>query len=275
MGEQGAAIVKLMEKLSALSAVNSPLDPERGRTFDLWLKRYQDLFENELDERDKTRLLVSCIDEDFHQRLTAVTSPKQPLELSWNEILEVMERQFGSAKTLHLRRFECFKMRYEGQEFNNCELQVKTKCANAKLDAMDFDGLQYPVYVAGFPEPEFADYRTRLLRKLDQSEKVTLIRSYKGDSQMLESDPSVNLFAVRGHFEAKRSMCREMSQTRSNILLTRRNQTNEVDRLPTTAAVSNVIAVLKKDDHPHLDVFINSQPTQLLFRLGNNGNFCT
>ncbi|PIO72745.1 hypothetical protein TELCIR_05317 [Teladorsagia circumcincta] len=179
-------------------------DPDRDRTFDIWLKRYQDLFDNEcddLDEKDKTRLLVSRLDEDCHRMLTAAISPKQPSELSWNEILEVLERQFGSAKTLFRRRFECFKMRYEGQEFNNYELLVKTKCTDAKLDTIDFDGLQCLFYVAGFQGPDFAEYRTRLLRKLDQSEKVTLkdltaecqlIKSYKDDSRMLEGDPAVN-----------------------------------------------------------------------------------
>ncbi|KAL6742847.1 hypothetical protein Aduo_015951 [Ancylostoma duodenale] len=133
MDEQGA---KLMEKMSTTPPslnTSNPIvildkhaifdslhriiekfvyDPDRGRTFDIWLKRYQDLFDNEcndLDEKDKTRLLVSRLDEACHQMLTGAISPKQPSDLPWMEVIQVLERQFGSAKTLFRRRFECFK----------------------------------------------------------------------------------------------------------------------------------------------------------------------
>ncbi|XGW29185.1 hypothetical protein V3C99_008750 [Haemonchus contortus] len=151
--------------------------------------------------------------------LTAAIAPKQMSELSWNEILGVLERQFGSAKTLFRRQFECFKMRYEGQEFNNYELLVKTKYTDAKLDTIGFDGLQCLLYVAGFQGPDFAAYRTRLLRKLDQFEKVTLkdltaecqlIKSYKEDSRMLEGVSSVNFIPHKKRFRSnKKSKSRE------------------------------------------------------------------
>ncbi|VDO78542.1 unnamed protein product [Heligmosomoides polygyrus] len=191
-----------------------------------------------------------------------------------------MERQFGSAKTLFRRRFECFKMRYEGQEFNNYELLVKTKCANAKLDAIDFDGLQCLFYVAGFQGPEFADYRTRLLRKLDQSEKVTLkdltaecqlIRSYKEDSQMLEGDPSVNFVRRKRAFRGKK---KHVPRNGPNAFRYSSDQKEPKQRSGSTIShrrnrqVNNVIAALKKDDHPHLGVFINGHPTELLLDTG-------
>ncbi|EYB86727.1 hypothetical protein Y032_0274g1028, partial [Ancylostoma ceylanicum] len=159
MDEQGTVLAKLMEKMSATPPslnAGTPIvvmdkhaifdslhrriekfvyDPDRGRTFDIWLKRYQDLFDNEcndLDEKDKTRLLVSRLDENCHQMLTGAISPKQPSDLPWKEVIEVLERQFGSAKTLFRRRFECFKTRYEGQDFTNYEMLVKTKCTDAK-----------------------------------------------------------------------------------------------------------------------------------------------
>ncbi|VDO22291.1 unnamed protein product [Heligmosomoides polygyrus] len=176
MEERGAAIVKLMEKLSALPAINSPLvvkdkhaifdslhrrierfcyDPERERTFDLWLKRYQEMLDNGATSLRKgqnttTRFLPG---QGLLPKTDCSHLSQATIKLSWDEILE---------------------MRYKGQEFNNYELLVKTKCANAKLDTIDFDGLQCLVYVAGFQRPEFADYRIRLLRKLDQFEMVTL-----------------------------------------------------------------------------------------------------
>ncbi|PIO65756.1 reverse transcriptase [Teladorsagia circumcincta] len=262
MDEQGAAITELLERMSASPASSSPVvikdkhalfdslhrrmekfsyDPDRGRTFDIWLRRYQYLFDHECDELEENRvlvrLLVSRLDEDCHQMLTAAIAPKHPSEPSWNEIVEVLDRQFGSAKTLFRRRFECFEMRYEGQEFNNYELLVKTKCTNAELDTIDFDGLQCLFYVAGFQGPDVADYRTRLLRKLDQSEKVTLkdldaecqlIKSYKEDSRMLEGDPSINFVRRNNDYGERRvlinSDSRRTSQTQPIIDLKARNR---------------------------------------------------
>ncbi|EYC20481.1 hypothetical protein Y032_0022g650 [Ancylostoma ceylanicum] len=106
------------------------------------------------------------------------------------------ERHFGSAKTLFRRRFVCFETRYEGQDFINHKMLVKAKCTDASSHTIDFDGLQRLFYVAEFHGPDFAECRTRLLRKLDQSEKITLkdltaecqfIKHYKEDSRMLES----------------------------------------------------------------------------------------
>ncbi|EYC37500.1 hypothetical protein Y032_0784g2333 [Ancylostoma ceylanicum] len=248
MDEQGTVLAKLMEKMSATPPslnAGTPIvvmdkhaifdslhrriekfvyDPDRGRTFDIWLKRYQDLFDNEcndLDEKDKTRLLVSRLDENCHQMLTGAISPKQPSDLPWKEVIEVLERQFGSAKTLFRRRFECFKTRYEGQDFTNYEMLVKTKCTDAKLDTIDFDGLQCLFYVAGFQGSDFAEYHTRLLRKLDQTEKITLkdltaecqlIKSYKEDSRMLEGGLSINAVHHKKNFNRNKKKFRQQQK---------------------------------------------------------------
>ncbi|VDO98015.1 unnamed protein product [Heligmosomoides polygyrus] len=168
---QGAALRQLMEKLCAVSTNSSSAgaavmlrdkhaifdslyrrietfnyDPDRGRTFGSWLRRYKDLFDNEcieLDGKDKTRLLVSRLDEDCHRMLTSAIFPKQPSDLPWEEVVQVLNRLFGTAKTLFRRRFECFRVRYEGQDFNNYETMVKAKCTDAHFDSIDFDGLQF------------------------------------------------------------------------------------------------------------------------------------
>ncbi|VDP17816.1 unnamed protein product [Heligmosomoides polygyrus] len=122
LGEKYVIFDSLNKRIEALN-----YDPDRGRTFDSWL-RYHELFDNEcteLDEKDKTR------------------------------------------------GFECFKVRYEGEDFNSYQTMAKTKCTDAHFYSIDFDSLQCLHYVAGFQRTEFADHRARLLRRLDQSEKIT------------------------------------------------------------------------------------------------------
>ncbi|VDP60241.1 unnamed protein product, partial [Heligmosomoides polygyrus] len=77
---------------------------------------------------------------------------QQQLDVQGAALQQLMEK-------LTRRRFECFKVRYEGQDFNNYETMVKAKCTDAHFDLID-SGLQCLFYVAGFQGSEFADYRT-------------------------------------------------------------------------------------------------------------------
>ncbi|PIO76907.1 hypothetical protein TELCIR_00994 [Teladorsagia circumcincta] len=81
-------------------------DAENGRTFDIWYKRFKDVFDNdcaELNEREKTRLLVSRLDEDSHQLFCGSIAHKSPSDPSWDEAIATMDRLFGSGKTLFLQ----------------------------------------------------------------------------------------------------------------------------------------------------------------------------
>ncbi|KIH46074.1 hypothetical protein ANCDUO_23876 [Ancylostoma duodenale] len=144
------------------------------------------------------------------------------------------------------------------------------------MDTIDFDGLQCLFYVAGFQGPDFAEYRTRLLRMLDQSEKITLkdltaecqfIKSYKEDSRMLEGERTSTI-RRRSSSNSNGKQAKPMHFTPDQ---TRRKRCHSVVQ-PTTPChnrqIRRVIAALKKDDHPHLDVTINGHPTQLLFDMG-------
>ncbi|VDO90236.1 unnamed protein product [Heligmosomoides polygyrus] len=100
-----------------------------GRTFDGWYKRFKDVFDNDcgdLGDNEKTRLLVSRLDEDCHQLFCGSISPMLPSDLTRDEAIATLERLFG-------------------QDFNAYE----TLCI---------------VFVAGFQGAEFANYRTRMLR---------------------------------------------------------------------------------------------------------------
>ncbi|VDL66057.1 unnamed protein product [Nippostrongylus brasiliensis] len=258
-------------------------DAENGKTFDVWFKRFKDVFDNdcgELEEKEKTRLLVSRLDEDCHQLFCGSISPKLPSDLTWDEAITTLERLFGSAKTLFRRRFECFKMQYEHQDFNMYETLVRTRCTDAKLDSIDFDGLQCLVYVAGFQGAEFADYRTRLLRKLDQTEKLSikdltaecqLIKSYKEDSKMLENATlqysTVNYVAKnKTSFKQQR---RTKDEGNHNPQIPKRyKRFKRKDRKTKSYQMKSIIAALQKDVQPHLEVTINDQPFSLLLDTG-------
>nr|CDJ84418.1 RNA-directed DNA polymerase (reverse transcriptase) domain containing protein [Haemonchus contortus] len=264
-------------------------DAENGRTFDIWYKRFKDVFDNdctELSEQEKTRLLVSRLYEDCHQLFCGSIAPRSPSDLAWDEAVATMDRLFGSAKTLSRRRFECLKIKYDRQDFHNYETLVRTRCSDAKFDSINFDGLQCLVYVAGFQGAEFADYRTRLLRKLDQGDDVTikdltaecqLIKSYKEDARMLENatSPSVSVNYVSKR--RKRRFLKQKQEPRkkeeSNALHDPRsgNQESTPPPRPRTRRscarsyqIKSIEDALRKDAQPHLEVEVNGRPLNLL-----------
>ena len=263
-------------------------DAERGRTFDVWYKLHEDLFTNEcndLDEKDKTRLLLSRIDERCRQLYHSTITPRTPSEVNWDDTMKTLDQLFGSPKTMFRRRYECFKLRYDGSDINDYIARVRTDCTNAKLDNVTFDGLQCLVFVSGFQGPEYAEYRTRLLRKLDQSDNVTikdlgeecrLIKLYKEDSKLIEADSTaVNRVDHQQKKFFKKNFKKQPKKEERNANssptrpeesprpgMTNRNRRNY------RSAVHSIINALKRDDHPHLDVIINGHPTTLLLDTG-------
>nr|CDJ98010.1 RNA-directed DNA polymerase (reverse transcriptase) domain containing protein [Haemonchus contortus] len=265
----------------------------RTRTFDIWYKRFKDVFDNdctELSEQEKTRLLVSRLDEDCHQLFCGSIAPRSPSDLAWDEAVATMDRLFGSAKTLFRRRFERLKIKYDHQDFNNYETLVRTRCSDAMFDSINFDGLQCLVYVAGFQGAEFADYRTRLLRKLDQGDDVTikdltaecqLIKSYKEDARMLENATSPSVCVNYVSRRRKRRCLKQKQEPRkkeeSNALHDSRSGNQEStpplrSRTRRSGArsyqIKSIEDALRKDAQPHLEVEVNGRPLNLLLDTG-------
>ncbi|EYC07744.1 hypothetical protein Y032_0069g372 [Ancylostoma ceylanicum] len=154
---------------------------------------------------------------------------------------------------------------------------------DAKLNSIDFDGLQCLVYVAGFQGVEFADYRTRLLRKLDQAERISikdltaecqLIKSYKEDARMLENAAmpisAVNYVTKRKKFKPKRQKRTWKKNQRNGALQTPMPPPNPRTRNHGTKSyqMKSIIAALRQDVQPHIDVEINGHPLSLLLDTG-------
>uniref|UniRef100_A0A7I4Y6B5 RNA-directed DNA polymerase n=1 Tax=Haemonchus contortus TaxID=6289 RepID=A0A7I4Y6B5_HAECO len=183
-------------------------DAENGRTFDIWFKRFKDVFDNdctELSEQEKTRLL--CL-----------------------------------------------------------------------------------VYVAGFQGAEFADYRTRLLRKLDQGDNITikdltaecqLIKSYKEDARMLENtaNPNIAINYVGRKRKRRNFNLKQKPRSRKEFNALRNSRSGKQESLPPSrpqtrrnsarsCQIKSIEDALRKDAQPHLEVEVNGRPLKLLLDTG-------
>lgn len=129
---------------------------------------------------------------------------------------------------------------------------------------------------------EFADYRTRLLRKLDQEENITLkdltaecqlIKSYKDDARLLEGTPAVNVVR-RQKFqlgEKRKPQRRQRDGSSLKAIPYRSGKStfkprapSSTDRYSRNRHIHRIIATLQKDDHPQVEVTISGRRLQLL-----------
>ena len=221
LADQQAQMKDLINKFSSGTAPSAPVDTKQqlidsiyrrtkefnfvadnGETFDVWFKRYEDIFEEEgsaLDDKARTRLLVSRLDSQAHARFTGHILPQKPADLDWDTTKTTLLQLFGPKKTLFRRRFECLKTTFHPNgDINNYANTINSRCEDAEFKNISIDAIKCLFFVSGFQAPELADHRTRLLRKLDQSNQLTLqdlvneyqlMESYKEDARTIENQP--------------------------------------------------------------------------------------
>jgi hypothetical protein len=140
--------------------------------------------------------LVTKLDSPSYSRLVDKILPKKPAELSIEEATEVLNKLFGQKLTTFRKRYDCFKMvKSSAQDYATFSTLVNRKCETARINKMTDDDFKCLVFVSGLQAPEDAEVRTRLLRKLEQTDKVTLddlvtecdmFLSLKKDAKMIE-----------------------------------------------------------------------------------------
>ena len=77
-------------------------DPEEGRFFDLWLKRFEDTIQghdDDLPENLRTELLRTLLDTSTYSTFSIRIAPSLPNELSWKDTISTLRKLFGSKKS--------------------------------------------------------------------------------------------------------------------------------------------------------------------------------
>ena len=162
--------------LSALSKriPDFSYDPDNGLTFDVWFQRFEDVMSQEgskLNPAAQARFLVTKLDSPSYSRLVDKILPKKPAELSIKEATEVLNKLFGQKLTTFRKRYDCFKMvKSSAQDYATFSTLVNRKCETARINKMTDDDFKCLVFVSGLQAPEDAEVRTRLLRKLEQTD---------------------------------------------------------------------------------------------------------
>ena len=199
---------------AVLSAVTEfQFDIEAGHTFNVWFKKYEDIFRvefNDFDDQWKVRHLLRKLGNVEHERFTNFILPKRPADLTFDQAVQLLNEVFGDKTSLFNVRYQCLKMvKNETEDYVTYAGAVNKECERFQLKSMTEDQFKCLIFVAGLQGPLEADIRTRLLSKIDHEPNITLqqcttecqrLVNLKHDSSMIErqakSSPYSTVHAV-------------------------------------------------------------------------------
>lgn len=199
---KGAALQPTMESL-AQSIAEFVFDPENDVTFDAWFHRYEDIFKvdaAQLDDAAKVRLLLRKMHTAVHEKYLNYILPSNPRDKSFEDTVQILTKIFGAQVSQFNVRYRCFQIsKSEGDDIIAYASRVNRECEKFKLSELNADQFKCLIFVCGLKAPSDAEYRIRLLNKLEGDPTVTVQKladeyaqlvNLKQDNKMVEHTSS-------------------------------------------------------------------------------------
>ncbi|KAE9545923.1 hypothetical protein FO519_010865, partial [Halicephalobus sp. NKZ332] len=117
--------------------------PDKDQTFPSWYGRSKTLLESmSLSELDMTYLLLKALGPQEYVQLKGRTSPKNPEDLSYKELVTLLNDIFGPVKSLFRRRHEILATRLPPGK----SAEDIVNLANLKGDGFEFQNLNLDTF---------------------------------------------------------------------------------------------------------------------------------
>ncbi|KAH9588111.1 hypothetical protein MS3_00000116 [Schistosoma haematobium] len=153
-------------------------DPESNVTFDMWFRRYEDLFKFDFANQDdawKVRLLLRKLGPNELDRYCNLILPLNPRDCSFSDTVQSLSQQFGDNSSLFNARYRCLKLTMnEDADFLTHVGIVNRECERFRLKSLTEDQFKALILICSLQSQKFSEIRTRLLSRLDQDPKLTL-----------------------------------------------------------------------------------------------------
>ncbi|CAH8585253.1 unnamed protein product [Schistosoma margrebowiei] len=153
-------------------------DPESNVTFDMWFRRYEDLFKFDFANQDdawKVRLLLRKLGPSELDKYCNLILPLNPRDRSFSDTVQSLSQQFGDNSSLFNARYRCLKLTMnEDDDFLTHVGIVNRECERFRLKSLTEDQFKALILICSLQSQKFSDIRTRLLSRLDQDPKLTL-----------------------------------------------------------------------------------------------------
>ncbi|CAH8452171.1 unnamed protein product [Schistosoma rodhaini] len=178
-------------------------DPDANVTFDMWFRRYEDLFKFDFANQDdawKVRLLLRKLGASELDRYCNLILPLNPRDRSFADTVQTLSLHFGDNSSLFNTRYRCLKLvMNEDDDFLTHVGIVNRECERFRLKSLSEDQFKALILICSLQSQKFSDIRTRLLCRLDQDPKLTLndmaneyqrLVNLQRDTSMVESGGS-------------------------------------------------------------------------------------
>ncbi|CAH8591082.1 unnamed protein product [Schistosoma margrebowiei] len=153
-------------------------DPESNVTFDMWFRRYEDLFKFDFANQDdawKVRLLLRKLGPSELDKYCNLILPLNPRDRSFSDTVQSLSQQFGDNSSLFNACYRCLKLTMnEDDDFLTYVGIVNRECERFRLKSLTEDQFKALSLICSLQSQKFSDIRTRLLSRLDQDPKLTL-----------------------------------------------------------------------------------------------------
>lgn len=204
---QATVPVEVVPEALANSISEFSFDPENGLTFDRWYSKYEDSFlrdgEN-LEDAAKVRLLLRKLSVTVHDKYQHFILPKHPREFSFEDTVKKLKTLFGTRSSLFSKRYKCLETSMCAEEdFISYGARENKLCEDFEVNRLTADQFKSLIFVIGLRSPKVADFRTRLLAKLDEEGvELTLeklvhecerMQNLKLDTALVEKKTSVDI----------------------------------------------------------------------------------
>nr|CAX83703.1 Gag-Pol polyprotein [Schistosoma japonicum] len=208
-------------------------DPDSNITFDMWFRRYEDLFKFDFATQDdawKVRLLLRKLGPSELDKYCNLILPQNPRDRSFADTVQSLSQQFGDNSSLFNIRYRCLKLiMNEDSDFLTHVGIVNRECERFRLKSLTEDQFKALILIWSLQSQKFSDIRTRLLCRLDQDPKLTLndianeyqrLINIQRDTTMIQSGGKDNseVHAVRQSSGNATSMAASSSSHSSSAL---------------------------------------------------------
>lgn len=214
-GSQNRGVTALISDIERRIPIFS-FDPETEFTFADWYSRYEQILTEDgssLDEKTRRRVLTEKLDGDCYRRLVNHILPKKPVDLTYNETVDILKEIFDIPVSLFTRQYTCWT-----EELDKSPLEDDQQYGDRinerfhkVMENVDIEGQKVLRFLVGLKRKEDAEHLPNLLAFADRmtgsaNGKVTLqevirelkkLRTYKHDGRMI-SEKVVDVNAVHG-----------------------------------------------------------------------------
>ncbi|VDP41589.1 unnamed protein product [Schistosoma margrebowiei] len=153
-------------------------DSDANVTFEMWFRRYEDLFKFDFANQDdawKVWPLLLKLGATELDKYCDLILPLNPRDRSFADTVQTLSQHLGDNSSLFNTRYRCLKLTMnENDDFLTHVGVVNRECECFRLKSLTEDQFKALILICSLQHQKFSDLRTRLLSRLDQGPKLTL-----------------------------------------------------------------------------------------------------